>query len=345
MNIINKIALLLVAGSVLGATAQAKDEYTKEWEKDYSVNADAAFKLKSKFSDVNITTWDQNTISVHFLVTVDDGNESNAQKVLDAISVKEVSANASAVSLETMLDDKKMDDVTLVYTIKMPASVRIDLDNDFGNSFLASMTAPVTVDIDYGNLRAEKLEGKGNVLNMDFSSAELDGLSDAEINMTYGNLEIDNAGKLVMKSSFSAIDIDRGVSLDVKSSYDAFEIDDIGAMSMTSSFSSAEIDKLSGSLKAELQYGSLEVDEIAASFSSVTITGGFSSVEIGFANGASYALNAKVKAGEIDGPNNIDANVKVSPDHMQRILAGNVGSSPGGRRVTIDISQGSVEID
>ncbi|NQV53229.1 MAG: hypothetical protein HQ500_08590 [Flavobacteriales bacterium] len=345
MNTINKISLLLCAGLVLSASAQAKDEYTKEWKKDYTVNADAAFKLKSKFSDVNVTTWDQNTISVHFLVKVDESNEDKAQKVLDAISVKEVSASSSAVSLETILEDKNMDDVTIVYTIKMPSSIRIDLDNDFGSSFLASMSAPVTVDIDYGNLRAEKLEGKGNVLNMDFSSAELDGLSDAEVTMTYGSLEIDDAGKLVLKSSFSAIDIDHAVSLDAKSSYDAFEIDDIGSLSMSSSFSSAEIDKLSGALKAELEYGSLEVDEIAAAFTTVDITGGFSSIEIGFANGASYALNAKVKAGEIEGPDNIDAKVKVSPDHMQRILAGTVGSSPGARTVTIDISQGSVEIE
>ncbi|MEQ9186322.1 MAG: hypothetical protein RLP15_01205 [Cryomorphaceae bacterium] len=341
----NKLSLLLLVGVVLSNVALANNEYTKEWKKDFAVNADASFKLKSKFSDVNITTWDQNTISVVFLVEVDASNESKAQKILDGISVKEVTASASSVSLETILKSEKMDDVTITYTIKMPASIRVELDNDFGSSFLASMSAPVMLDIDYGNLRAEKLEGKGSVLNLDFSNAEIDGLEEAEVNMSYSNLEIDHAGKIVLKSSFSAIEIDRATSIEAKSSYDAFEIDQIANFTLAGAFSSAEIDEVSGGLTADFEYGSLEVDNIRASFTSVEIKAGYSSVEIGFASDASYALNATVKAGELDGPSGIDSKVNIGSDHMQQSLSGTVGKSPGSRTVVINLSQGSLEID
>lgn len=345
MQTINKLSLLLLIGAMLSNAAFASNEYTKEWKKDFAVNADAAFTLKSKFSDVNITTWDQNTISVVFLVEVEASNESKAQKILDGISVKEVAASASSVSLETVLKSEKMDDVTITYTIKMPASIRVELDNDFGSSFLASLSAPAILDIDYGNLRTEKLEGKGNVVNLDFSNAEFDGLADAEVKMSYSNLEIDRAGKIVLKSSFSAIEIDRATSIEAKSSYDAFEIDQVANFALSGAFSSAEIDEVSGSLSADFEYGSLEVDRMLASFTSVEIKASYSSVEIGFASDASYALNATVKAGELDGPSGIDSKVKIGSDHMQQSLSGTVGKSPGARTVVIHLSQGSLEID
>lgn len=231
------------------------------------------------------------------------------------------------------------------FEVKLPRTLDVTIGNSFGDAYIASMTGPVTVNMSYGALTADRLMGDNTAINMSFGGAEIDALGNAEVNTSYGSFEVDHAGSWVINSSFSAIDIDEAESLNIKSSYDGFEIDQVGSLEVKGSFSSLEIDRVTRKLKAHVEYGGIEVDEIAADFTSVEVEAGFGGVELRLDDDASYTLDARVEMGGLEGPDGIDKKIVISDDGMTHKLNGVVGKNPGSRTVTVRAGQGGVEID
>ena len=149
-NLFKSILLVLLL-PIFGFTADnPKEKYEKSTtiKKEFKVNADALLKIKNKYGNVDIISWDKNTISIEVVITVNGSDENDVEKRLKDIYV-EFDATSSEVSAKTIIEKSSSNwswwgrnkrlNYKINYTVKMPITNNLDLEKTFGNPFLNSL--------------------------------------------------------------------------------------------------------------------------------------------------------------------------------------------------------------
>ena len=85
MRSIYKITLLalLIPNLAFGFTdtKKPKHEKSKTVKKEFSVNSDAKLSVSNKYGNLNITTWDKNTIDIQVvIITLDISKEERSME-------------------------------------------------------------------------------------------------------------------------------------------------------------------------------------------------------------------------------------------------------------------------
>lgn len=335
--------LLLLAAFLFAITGLRAEELTKTWEKSFDVNADALLEVDNQFGKIDITNWDQNKVEVKVTITVSDKSEKNLQKLLDGISV-ESEASSSNVKLETKLAKSSNAELTIDYAIKAPASLNLKLENAFGDISMVNATGRTEVRLQYGSLKADRLESNENALDIAFGNGIIDHFGGGYIHISYGNLSLDDCGACEIKSSFSTLDLDEVTTLDLESEYDKVNIDEVTELTLDGAFSAFNIDRLQKSLKADIQYSGFDLDEVSGDFTSLKIDSQMGSVDLEIDDDASYNFHTMASMGEISLPSKAVVDKRI--EKLQHLdLIGRMGDDPGNRSVEIEVQHGSIDID
>ena len=143
-NVIIK-ALLIPTLAVAAEKRKFNGKYSKEktLKKEYSVNATAGLMVDNSYGNIDIVTWTENRIVIEVLIRTNGNDEDRVQEKLNNIDV-DFSGNASQVTAKTIFKDRKNSSwswwgknnknvhMEINYTIKMPITNSVDLNNDYG---------------------------------------------------------------------------------------------------------------------------------------------------------------------------------------------------------------------
>ncbi len=298
---INLFNLTLASALLLAINVQAKEEFKKNWNKSYEVNKNATLEIDNKFGKVEMLSWEQATIKVDVIISVDAPTQEKADKMLKKVEIKS-SGSADKVSIETDIDGSESKDdykLKIDYTVRFPSGCVLDISNKFGDLVIDKAGGKAVLDVAYGSLKAGSLDHGQNDIEVSFGSGEIDMFGGGEIEVKYSSLNVDEAKSAEMNTAFSKVEIDKIQSLELESAYDKVSIDEVDDLKLEGKFSGYNIDDLGKSLKADVSYGGLNVDEVKAGFSSVDIESSFGGVKLDFADGASYTLEALASKGSI----------------------------------------------
>jgi Holliday junction resolvase-like predicted endonuclease len=177
------ILFLLLIPTLLFATDGKFDgKYTKEKKinKEYNVNADAGLKVSNSYGNIDIVTWNENRTVIEVLIRTNGNNEENVQKRLDEITV-DFTANSSLVTAKTLFKNKnkswswwgskkKNVSVEVNYTIKIPITNSVDLNNNYGSISLNKLKGNAKISCDYGQIIIGELLADNNSLNFDYTT-------------------------------------------------------------------------------------------------------------------------------------------------------------------------------
>lgn len=301
-----KISLLvLLLGALIGTQAIAKEEFTKKISKSYDVNKDATLAIKNKFGKIHCQNWDKNTISIEVTITLEASNQEKANKYFDKISIK-FSGSADRVSAVTSFDDNLFDnnnnEISIDYMVMMPKTLGIELDHKFGDIILEEIQGSSMIELGYGSLKANKLSGNSNDLEIKFSEGFIGYLKSASLELKYSELEIDEANDMSAESKFSELNIGKIDVLTLESGYDDDFIGSIRDLDVEAGFSDVEVRSLEERLIADIDYGEIKVKEMGRDFILIDITNSFSDANIGFHAESSFRLNATIKMGDLSYP-------------------------------------------
>jgi DUF4097 and DUF4098 domain-containing protein YvlB len=129
----------------------------------------------------------------------------------------------------------------------------------------------------------------------------------------------------------------------VDSRYDQYRIKTVRELKMNSMYTGTKIDKLSTKLTIENGYGNLSIDEIPATFESISVINRYSGIKLGIAPEASYRLEGKVRYCELKHPEG--KNMNRVRENTSYEVSGNIGKSDNPKStVTIESSYGSVNL-
>ncbi|MFZ4522545.1 MAG: hypothetical protein ACOYNC_12625 [Bacteroidales bacterium] len=295
------LALILLLG-IKGA--KAHEEFTKVIKKEFPVNPDALLTIDNRFGKIHCTNWDKNSVAIDVTITVTAADQEEADKKFKRISV-DFSDSPSGIQAKTNLDEVKNSGrgkFAIDYMVSMPVSINIDLTNKFGDIFINEIQGKARINLGYGNLEARKLGNSDNLLDIKFSKARVNWIKGAVLSLKYSQMTLDYAGSLRLDSKFSDLDAEKIIALYVVFEGGKLNMENSSAVDSKSKFSDIEIQRIEKSLSLDIQYGSCDVHEMPADFTSVNIRNKYGNVSIGLSEQAKYSLEADLKFCDLDFP-------------------------------------------
>jgi hypothetical protein len=285
------VLLLFLIPLVVFANTDPKQEKSKTLKKEYSVDRDATVDIDNKYGNINITTWNKNRVEITVVITVKGNNLSTVEKKLRGIDV-DFNATSSRVSAKTRFNNSSSNwsfwgkskniSYKVHYTIKMPASNNVDLDNDYGNILIDQINGTADINCDYGKLIIGDLNNSNNDINIDYcNGSSINFMKSGSINADYSKLTVDKTDKVKINSDYSTVRIETANTVTYNTDYGSLIIDDANNISGNSDYASIRLGTVSKNLNIKADYGSIKIKELARGFNKAEITSEYAGITIG----------------------------------------------------------------
>ncbi len=325
------------------------EEFTRKVSKSFDVEKNANLTLKNKFGKIHCSNWDKNVITIEVEIKVEASSQEKANRYFDRISV-DINGSRSSVSAITDFDDdlfkrNNNNEISIDFNVSMPASVNLEVDHKFGDLVIGTVTGTSEIDLAYGSLDIQRLEGNSNVLDIKFSDGKITFVNNAELELQYSELDVDESGSMNAESKFSEFQLGKVDVLTLESGYDDDYIGYVRDFDLEASFSDVEVRNLEERLVADLDYGELKVKEVDAGFSLLDVTSGFGGASLGIHPDASFKLVATVKMGDFSYPRSKARLSEVELSYTSKKYEGVIGDDENPTsRVMIETKNGGANI-
>jgi hypothetical protein len=301
-----KIALLLFLIPLVGfanSETTPKQEKSKTIKKEYSVSSDATVDIDNKYGNINITTWNKNSVEITVVITVKGNNLSTVEKKLRGINV-DFDATSDMVSAKTKFSNSSSNwsfwgksnntSYKVNYTVKMPASNNVKLDNDYGNILINEINGKTDINCDYGKLIIGDLNNSDNDINIDYcNGSTINFMKSGSINADYSKLSVDKTDKVKINSDYSNINIGTVNMVTYNADYGSITVDDVKDITGNSDYASIRLGTVSKNLNIKADYGSIKIKELAIGFEKAEISSEYAGITIGTKtnNNFSFMMN------------------------------------------------------
>ncbi|MBN1182619.1 MAG: DUF4097 family beta strand repeat protein [Bacteroidales bacterium] len=291
------------------------DEVKKTINKEYAYNDNTHLIIKNKFGKVDVKDWDQNLVTIEVIITVDHPNREKAEQILKCINV-EFEERGNIIQATTKFDDKvdnifhknEERNMTIDYNVYVPRNIQLDVSNKYGDIYLSQLSGLLSIDIAYGNLKADKLLREDNDpmsnIGVAYGSANIGESKWLKLNIKYSKLQMDETEAVVLLTRYSGIKMGKASSVVTDSKYDSYELGDISNIACDASYSNFKISSVKKKMILESQYSDIKIGYMPKDFKVVNIDSRYGKVNIGIDNAASYKISGEAHYGKISYPEN-----------------------------------------
>ncbi len=294
MKFIYKITLffLLIPLLVSATEDKKKHEKNKVVKKIYTVNSDATVSLNNKYGNLNITTWDKNSVEIEVTITVQGDDLGDVNEKLSSIAVI-FNANRSLVEAETIIESSKSSwtswfksnkniNYKINYEVKMPKSNSVDLDNNYGNIYLDNLDGKANIACEYGKIFIGNLNAQNNDINLDYATnSSIHYMKSGRVNIDYSKLTIDISEKVKVVADYSTLKLDKAEIVDFNCDYGAISVEEATDIKGNSDYLSMRFGTIKKNLLIDTDYGSVSIKNLVKGFDNVDINTEYASVRIG----------------------------------------------------------------
>ena len=322
------LSLLLIVTVSFSLSAQdARKEYTES----YDVSKGVTLNTDTKYTDVEMITWDKSVVDILAVVEVDASSKSRAEEALRKVEVK-ISKSGNNIYVETEMDNGWSRNVktSIDITIKAPAWVNLDMETSYGDLFIQEASGHVNVDMKYGNLKAGSLS-RGNdkpysVLDMAYSDAVVDEVGWLVLDVAYSDVDFNVSKMLFVDNKYSKVMGEKAGGIAADGMYDKYYFDEIDSFVGELKYSGLKFGKLNKVLELHSAYTGVKIGTLNKAFDKVDAELSYGNLSVGLEQGASFKFEGEAKYGNISVPGGSQLS-KVKENNSVRIW-GTVGSSP-----------------
>ena len=322
------LSLLLIVTVSFSLSAQdARKEYTE----NYDVSKGVTLNTDTKYTDVELITWDNSEVDILAVVEVDASSQNRAEEALKKIEVK-ISKSGNNIYVETEMENGWSRNVktSIDITIKAPAWVNLDMEISYGDLFIQEASGHVNVDMKYGNLKAGSIsrgnEKPFNVLDMAYSNATIDEVGWLELEVAYSDVDFNVSKMLFVENKYSKINGEKAGGIVTEGMYDKYFFDEVDSFVGELKYSGLKFGKLNKVLELHSAYTGVKIGTLSNSFDKVDAELSYGNISMGLEQGASFKFEGEAKYGNVSVPGGSQLS-KVKEGNSVRIW-GNVGSNP-----------------
>lgn len=346
--------LLLIAGASVSVKAA---ERTKTFAKRFEITNDAQVRLDTRYGKLRIETWDSSAVSFHAFVQVEAPTDKRADERINAVTV-EFEQNGKEVLMRTDIQPERIrwfsfnvsgsTSINITYTVKMPKHLAIEIAHSYGDILFREFTGLVSINLKYGNLRADALpRGENAVLNrlaLSYAKADIAQVGWLNVEAKYSHLTLKKATALAIESRYTDISLGEVGSLAFDSKYDGYKLKQVDKMTGKGSYTDMSVSRLQRFVEADFSYGDFEVDYVAPQFELVKVKSTYTDLEVCIDETANYTLKAKTVYGDISLRGINLRSTNDFDDDDRRYVEGEVGHKPFFGKVVLSSSYGDIQV-
>lgn len=286
----------------------------KSFTKSFSLDKNDKINLSNQYGSITIKTWDKNEIRVDVDLKAYAKTESEAQKLLDNVSINATKAG-DLVSYKTEMGSRNGNwgsnvrngktiwrrEVKVNYIVYMPNDNALTASQQYGNIIMGDFSGPTSIKLQYGNLTAGNLTNTNNYLSIQYGKGDIKDMGGADIKHQYGNgLTIGTiSNTLNLNAQYTAVKIAavKGAA-SIKHQYGSgTTIGSVsGSLNVNTQYCAIRIGTLRGNLTSKAQYGKVIIEGIDAD-KDVDIEAQYTDVNLGFATNYNADFNVSTNYG------------------------------------------------
>lgn len=346
----NKIVviLLLLPLLTIANTGKRTGKHTKEKtiHEEFTVNKNTKLEIWNNYGNVDITTWEGNSIIVDTQIIVNGNNEQNVTAALKQIYLDFNSDDSKkSVKVETKGLEEIKQHKEIHYQIKVPKTCPLLIINSYGNIIINETDANVNLTVSYGNVLAGKLNGESSVWISYSQKTKIKLAKNLTISTFFSDLKIDEAEELFIKKMQSSnVSIGEVWSLTYSNcNYGTLDIDSIlwGGYG-NGDYLTVNIKSITGRLPMTFnaKYGSINIGKWDNKNTAFDVYG--TRLSLGYSNEIPFDINLNVKGCII--PTTVRALPKTVQDNLTTIsekeYSGYHIKKETGRKLSIKITKG-----
>ena len=278
----------------------------REQGKSFKLKPGMTVQITNKYGNVNIMPWEKDSVRFEISMSAQSKQAAKVVKILSSIDCEMVSA-ANAISARTIFYDNSAtfwkdvvsyagqvinasNNLQIDYTVYMPVSYDIKIENKFGNVYMDSHNGDADLIVSNGDLQARNFNGKLK-LKLDFGSANLQDADNAQLNINYSELSLRKANTINLNSRSSTIDVAEAAAIDIISTRDKLLVKSCSSLNGESSFSRITINELETSSTMATKYGELKLNSISRNSRTIQLKSEYTNLFLGLNPTDSYSMD------------------------------------------------------
>jgi hypothetical protein len=353
--ILSGIVGILMIVQNCGLYAQ-ENQVSKNYHQEYPVSSNTKLLIDNKYGAIDVKNWNENKITIDVIVKLENHNRERGKKQLDQIKI-EFSQEGNEIKAVTDFDDAFSSghgwfnsdnrEMTINYTINMPASLDLTLKNKYGDIFINELTGKTEIYLKYGNLKANKIT-RGNTepfayLSMAYAKGSIEECNWLKMDIKYSTLNIDRSKALVVVSKYSKLIIGDCSSIVAEARYDDYKVEKLSNFVINGAYTGFTFGEISRKIEATIKYSDFKVNKVPASFEAIKIDNQYGGVRIFIDSDASYTIDGHSRYAKIVVPE--DGKYSRIEENTSSTISGLVGRDEKTKsKVTIETSYGGVKL-
>lgn len=292
-------SLLIMVFTILLNSTSSFGQVTesRQLTKGFKINASSIVDIGNKYGDINIETWEKDSVRVEIFVQVSEKSSEKLRKKMDEISF-ELTQSGHYVVINTLIGDTKNilfsefnklkenigiseSRVEINMKIMIPDNLELRISNKFGNFYIDNYKGDITLDMSNGKFKANDLFGYVN-LKINFGDATINSIDSGTLEVYYGKLNLSSAKKIKITSKTSDITITEVQQLLANSSRDTYRIRMIDDFETQSSWTDFSITEFKNKSDVRMNYGDLSIENVKSGFENIFIDARSSKISLCF---------------------------------------------------------------
>ena len=350
------IAALFPALAFCNNGPRGKHTEEKKISKEFNVSANSNLTIDNSYGSIDISTWDQNKVSIQVIIKTSGNDEEAVKKKLDDITV-DFSQTSSGVSAKTRYSKSNKSwwselfgssnnvNMEINYIVKAPARNNMDISNDYGSIFIDKLLGNSRISCDYGKLDIGELRGNSNHLSFDYTrKSHIGYVKNAEISADYSEYVIEDAERLDVNADYTDSRIMKVELLKFSCDYGSLEVDKVKKITGSGDYLSTKIGRVYNSLDVSVDYGALSIQKIMKGASEIKVSSDYAGVKVGYDPEMDFSFNVHTSYADVDGMEDLE----VQKRHQQstdKDFEGYYRNANSGSSIHINSSYGSVSFE
>ena len=345
--------LFLIPFISFGNDNKKKHEKSKTIRKEFVVNKDAKVFINNKYGNVNVTTWNENRVTIDVKITVKGSDLEQVERKLNTINVN-FNASSSLVEAQTVFEKVKSSwsfwgknkntSYQINYFVKMPVTNSANLKNKYGNISLDEIQAKCVIDCKYGNIDLGQLLNKTNDIKLAYGKSTINYIKAGRINIDYSKCKIEEADVLKVNTDYSNLDFGKVRDIDFNADYGSITIDEVENINGNADFTGMRFGTVKKNIIVDTDYGGLRIKNLENGFEKVIINGSYAGIKIGTNSANNFNFNIDLGyAGFSYSKENVEM-LKSIKKTTKKHYEGRWGKQKSTSTIDIKSSYGSVSI-
>ncbi|TCK69082.1 hypothetical protein DFQ05_0594 [Winogradskyella wandonensis] len=274
-------------------------------QKSYVVDNNATLKVSNKFGNVDIITWDKNTIEFDILIRVSGNDADKVEDRLERIDVDFSSSNTT-VSAITKIEKnssnwwnwgKKMNlKLEINYVIKLPITNGIDISNDFGSVTVDTLKGRAKINCDHGRITTRELMADDNELNFNHTKdSYFEYIKSGRINADFSSYTIAKTNNIIINSDHTSGHIEVAENVTYNCDFNSLKVDNVNNIKGNADHLTLRIGNVYKNASVKSDFGTIKIEKIASNAQNVEIDGEHASMTLGYASDYNFNFDINLE--------------------------------------------------